>query len=273
MRFFKKLTSVVLSGLMLATGISNVFVHGNNDERENEPSISHDINIAVISYSDSRFDEIYNQISNGGQPIECTSDKNGKKYKLEFKRLPELYEEYNDEEYISNVKDILSECWFCIFHYDLSKDKEVMKKECLRWSKAIETANCGCYILFLPDSINTIKSEEDIAYMFNWSARMASWCEDLWIKENPKAPQCMGSVPIPIRINDIVNHICKYIHIQENYYEKCVKINLLVGLGLTGIGIGTVVGVRYGIYKGVKKFINKKPAVKTKSLQKVKNLV
>ena len=187
--------------------------------------------------------------------------------------MPELYEECNDEEYISNVKDILSECWFCIFHYDLSKDKEVMKKECLRWSKAIETANCGCYILFLPDSINTIKSEEDIAYMFNWSARMASWCEDLWIQENPKAPQCMGCVPIPIRINDIVNHICSYIPTQENYYEKCVKINLLVGLGLTGIGIGTVVGIGYGIYKGVKKFINKKPAVKTKSLEKVKNLV
>ena len=47
----------------------------------------------------------------------------------------------------------------------------------------------------------------------------------------------------------------------------------LLTMLLTSIGIGTVVGIGYGIYKGVKKFINKKPAVKTKSLEKVKNLV
>lgn len=253
MKSIKRLFSLFLGALTLFSGVQSVFAMSGS-KRERTPLISHDVNIAVISYSDSRFDEIYNQISNGGQPIECISDKNGKKYKLEFKRLPELYEECNDEEYIGNVKDILSECWFCIFHYDLSKDKEVMKKECLRWSKAIETANCGCYILFLPDSINTIKSEEDIAYMFNWSARMASWCEDLWIKENPKAPQCMGCVPIPIRINDIVNHICSYIPTQELCYKKkmvnvpsCKKILAVTGVCIVGLIVigGIITG---GVY-------------------------
>ena len=48
--------------------------------------------------------------------------------------------------------------------------------------------------------------------------------------------------------------------------------------GFKKFGIGSliasaVLAVGYGIYKGVKKFINKKPAVKTKSLEKVKNLV
>ena len=49
------------------------------------------------------------------------------------------------------------------------------------------------------------------------------------------------------------------------------KAILYGGLGFSGLT--ATVGVGYGIYKGVKKFINKKPAVKTKSLEKVKNLV
>ena len=54
-------------------------------------------------------------------------------------------------------------------------------------------------------------------------------------------------------------------------YLKKNQSVLYGGLGLAGLT--ATVGVGYGIYKGVKKFINKKPAVKTKSLEKVRNLV
>ena len=63
------------------------------------------------------------------------------------------------------------------------------------------------------------------------------------------------------------------------YFKKTTPSNtcnlekaILYG-GLGFAGLTATFGVGYGIYKGVKKFINKKPAVKTKSLEKVKNLV
>ena len=42
--------------------------------------VTHNINVTVMSYSADRFQEIYNQISDGRKPIECI----GKKYKLNF---------------------------------------------------------------------------------------------------------------------------------------------------------------------------------------------
>lgn len=89
--------------------------------------------------------------------------------------------------------------------------------------------------------------------------------------------QFLGFFPLPIdrEKHDLCKSIMRSVAICDDiqkrsvYYKEHPIASGIIGLA----GLGTVVGIGYGIYKGVKKFINKKPAVKTKSLEKVKNLV
>ena len=308
MSLFKKLTSVILSGLMLIAtlGVSNTFattdyqvyvaVFCKDKEKGNEM-------VRLMCREKGTFNAVERRVFFMGEKNDtenCTvvyDESDDTNYHINFRVMTNV-----DTTYGSKSRNLLEKCSEAIILYDIS-DSEleaiVQTKDLARFEN-IEN------LLSLKTPL--MKFINKLQYKRLWIF-FPSWCDsiDFVSYGRDKLPSEEDYQQRKDAINRFTCTTERYYGIDNkwgrghpdislpNFYEytlfgiigsarRSIKDGSVSGkdesghsilLPATGITLacGTVLAGGYGIYKGVKKIINKKPAVKTKSSEKVKNLV
>ncbi len=302
MRFFKKLTSVVLSGLMLIAtiGVSNTFA-----------ATEYTVHVAVLCEDREKGNEMvrlmcrekgnFNALE---RRVFFTGEKN------DTENCTVVYDESDDTNYhikfhvITKIdKSLLSKCSEAIILYDVSdsrldkivktgdltRDENIktllsLKTPLTKFIRNLQYSLPGAFSYFYGwyNSIGFVsygkdnlpeedyQQRKDAINRFTCTTERYYGIDNKWRRGHPDI-----SLPnfYEYTLFGIIGSAYRSIgdgSVSGN--DETGHSILLPAAGIT-LACGTVVGIGYGIYKGVKKFINKKPAVKTKSLEKVKNLV
>ena len=234
MKLAKKFFALLMGVLVLMTVVPNGLAMHNGEEfspaapviqsLSRSPEI---VRVAVFTYSDEKWNEIYELISHGGNPIEGRSPTDGRFYQVQFVRLDTYPTNYTDKEfsdYISSIRGVLADCCGCIFVYDLhevckSYDGPLLapwemrdngygnavREECRRWCHAIEAVNPERFFLFIPDKTNFT----DPASADFWGGYacddICKYCERPWLSKYPSHGQFVGAIPVPTANYDIIS--------------------------------------------------------------------
>ena len=284
MNLFQKLTSVVLSGLMLATGLPSVLADTET------PNCKNIINVAVVGDDDigkenfiksyttdkvkQNFEGInaYNLYYEGSRIrlFDIPSDL-GAENKAQKKWINNFLES-------SKLNIGIPYCTYVIICMNVETEKEKLVNRTYDWLKNIKSRNKDHQVGVV---LYEITSENFDNYIDKTKAVVDKVCdfECEFMEEHKDVDQFRHFTGFPFKKQNILENIIerhgRYIKkkdcsnctlaILDKTSEHPTLTKAVTTLGLGTVGLGAVAGACYGIYKGAEKIYNK---ITNKSLPK-----
>lgn len=281
MKFLKKLTSVVLSGLMLATGLPSVLADTET------PNCKNTINVAVVGDDDigkENFIKSYttDKVKQNFEGINAYNlYHEGSKIRL-FDIPSDLGAENKaQKKWINNFLESsklnigIPYCTYVIICMNVETEKEELVNRTYDWLKNIKSRNKDHQVGVV---LYEITSENTKDYYDKTNVVIEKVCdfEREFMEEHKDVDQFRSYTEFPFKKQNILENIIE----KHGIYINCSNCTLAIldktsehptltkavtTLGLGTVGLGAVAGACYGIYKGAEKIYNK---ITNKSLPK-----